>query len=75
MDHKCTLRLPQVVRGVTRLRLHVLVVIGLMLLVHAVCYLMLIILINKQKAFITEISAAGEGAAWMYQKTSRFFYF
>ncbi|PNW87648.1 hypothetical protein CHLRE_02g142166v5 [Chlamydomonas reinhardtii] len=50
----------KVVRGVTRLRLHVLVVIGLMLLVHAVCYLMLIILINKQKAFITEISAAGE---------------
>ncbi len=53
-------RSPQVSRGVSRLRTHILVVLGAMLLVHAVCFLLLIIFINKQKTFITEISAAGE---------------
>ncbi|KXZ48338.1 hypothetical protein GPECTOR_28g744 [Gonium pectorale] len=50
----------QIHRGVARLRLHVLIVIGCMLLVHLVCFLLLIIYINKQKQFIVEISAAGE---------------
>ncbi|GLI68263.1 hypothetical protein VaNZ11_012618, partial [Volvox africanus] len=50
----------KVSRGVSRLRMHVLVVIGLMLLVHTICFMLVIIFINKQKQFITEISAAGE---------------
>ncbi|GIL79405.1 hypothetical protein Vretimale_18290 [Volvox reticuliferus] len=50
----------KVSRGVSRLRMHVLVVIGSMMLVHTLCFILVIIYINKQKLFITEISAAGE---------------
>ncbi|KAG2487286.1 hypothetical protein HYH03_014127 [Edaphochlamys debaryana] len=50
----------KVQKSVNRLRLHVWVVIGIMLAVHAACFLLLIVYINKQKQFITEIAAAGE---------------
>lgn len=34
-------------------------VVGCLLVVHAGCYLAMVIFINKQKAFITDINAAG----------------